>query len=77
MLQQHSHFVSHNEHAKAQAELHAYIDSLAQAAPSLEVQFIDLDGFYTYEAQAAGEVIATITHDCADFVTSALGRYGE
>lgn len=34
-----------------------------------EIQFIDLDGFYNYEAQVHGEVIAAITHDCDDFVT--------
>ncbi len=67
MLQQH---FSIDELSIAQAELNAYIDAQAQAiAPEPEVQFIDLDGFYNYEAQAAGKTIATITHDCADFVT--------
>ncbi|MDF5732802.1 MAG: hypothetical protein PUP92_33625 [Rhizonema sp. PD38] len=54
----------------AQAELAAYIEAQAQEiAPEPEVQFIDLDGFYNYEALAAGKTIATITHDCGDFVT--------
>lgn len=62
--------VSVDEQTRAQAELNAYIANQAQAiAPEPEVQFIDLDGFYNYEAQAAGKTIATITHDCADFVT--------
>lgn len=53
----------------AQAELNAYIEAQAQAiAPLPEIQFIDLDGFYTYSA-VAHQVIVTITHDCGDFVT--------
>ncbi len=67
---QHSHKVSADEQTIAQAELNAYINQQAQAiAPEPEVQFIDLDGFYNYEALANGETIATITHDCEDFVT--------
>jgi protease II len=59
-----------DEQTAAQAELSAYIQAQAQEiAPEPEIQFIDLDGFYTYEAQLAGQVIATITHDCGDFVT--------
>ncbi|MDF5730813.1 MAG: hypothetical protein PUP92_23060 [Rhizonema sp. PD38] len=59
-----------DEHIIAQAELDAYIDALAQAiAPEPEVQFIDLNGFYNYEAFASGQTIATITYDCGDFVT--------
>ncbi|MBO3463098.1 hypothetical protein G7B40_037990 [Aetokthonos hydrillicola Thurmond2011] len=59
-----------SEQTIAQAELDAHIESQAQEiAPEPEIQFIDLDGFYTYEAQVALQVIATITHDCEDFVT--------
>lgn len=77
MLQQHSDLVSIDEQTIAQAELNAYIANLAEEiAPEPEIQFIDLDGFYNYEAQVADETIATITHDCDDFVTSALGSYG-
>lgn len=67
MLQQH---FSIDELKIAQAELTAYIEAQAQAiAPEPEVQFIDLDGFYNYEAQANGETIAIITYDCGDFIT--------
>ncbi|MDF5733330.1 MAG: hypothetical protein PUP92_36450 [Rhizonema sp. PD38] len=70
MLQQHSHLVSADEQTIAQAELNAHIVSLAQEiAPEPEVQFIDLNGFYNYEAFASGQTIATITYDCGDFVT--------
>ncbi|MBO3464427.1 hypothetical protein G7B40_024805 [Aetokthonos hydrillicola Thurmond2011] len=59
-----------DEQTIAQTDLNAYIEQQAQAiAPEPEIQFIDLDGFYNYEAQLAGEVIATITHDCEGFVT--------
>ena len=59
-----------DEQTAAQAEFSAYIEAQAQEiAPEPEIQFIDLDGFYTYEAQLAGKTIATITHDCEDFVT--------
>ena len=62
--------VSIDEQTTAQAELNAHIANLAQAiAPLPEIQFIDLDGFYNYEAQLAGKTIATITHDFTDFVT--------
>ena len=70
MLQHHSQNVSIDELSIAQAELSAYIEAQAQAiAPEPEVQFIDLDNFYSYKALAAGKTIATITHDCEDFVT--------
>ena len=62
--------IATDELSIAQAELTAYISAQAQAlAPEPEVQFIDLDGFYNYEAQAAGKTIAIITCDCGDFVT--------
>ncbi len=67
---QHSHLVSTDEQIIAQAELNAYISQQAQEiAPEAEVQFIDLNGFYNYEAQANNQTIATITSDCGDFVT--------
>ena len=65
-----SHLVTIDEQTIAQAEFDAYIDAQAQKiAPEPEIQFIDLDNFYNYEALANGETIATITHDCDDFVT--------
>ena len=67
---QHSHLVSTDEQIIAQAELNAHINQQAQEiAPEPEVQFIDLNGFYNYEALANGQTIATIIHDCGDFVT--------
>ncbi|MBO3461200.1 hypothetical protein G7B40_037675 [Aetokthonos hydrillicola Thurmond2011] len=69
MLQQHS-LIDSDSQTIAQAELDAHIEAQAQEiAPEPEIQFIDLDGFYTYEAQIAGQTIATISHDCGDFVT--------
>ena len=54
----------------AQVELNAYISQQAQAiAPEPEVQFIDLNGFYNYEALVNGETIAIITYDSDNFVT--------
>ncbi len=59
-----------DEQTIAQSELNAYIANLAQEiAPEPEVQFIDLNGFYNYEALANGETIAIITHDSDNFVT--------
>jgi hypothetical protein len=55
--------------AVAQAELDVYIEQQAQEIVPEQVEFICIDGFYNYEAQAGGEVIATITHDTDDFVT--------
>ena len=70
IVPQYTRIVTIDEQSIAQAELNAYIEAQAQAiAPEPEIQFIDLDAFYNYEAQVAGEVIATITHDCADFIT--------
>ncbi|MBO3463466.1 hypothetical protein G7B40_039340 [Aetokthonos hydrillicola Thurmond2011] len=70
MLQEYTTFTPIDEQTTAQAELDSHIEAQAQEiAPEPEIQFIDLDGFYTYEAQLAGQVIATITHDCEDFVT--------
>jgi len=61
MLQQHSHLVIIDEQTIAQAELDAYIEAQAQEiAPEPEIEFIDLDNFYNYEAQLAGETIATL-----------------
>ncbi len=70
IVPQYTKFVTIDEQTIAQAEFDAYIDAQAQEiAPEPEIQFIDLDGFYNYEALAAGKTIATITHDCDDFVT--------
>ena len=62
--------IATDEQTIAQAEFDTYISAQAQEiAPEPEIQFIDKDGFYNYEALAAGKTIATITHDCEDFVT--------
>lgn len=50
-----------DEQATAQHELDQYIEQQAQkVAPEPKIDFIDIDGFYNFEASVNSQVIAKI-----------------